>query len=485
MKRLLSTLAARITALTLAVVLVTAVVGSVAAVLLVQRANDNAAARSLAAMADVAQSLVSLAVSPEAGQQRARRALDGIQVQVAVVRTDTQRGTVITGDPLPRRLLTTDVLARLAAGEGVSLRVPDSEGKVFLEARPTEAGAIVLAQRGSDAVALGQVAVGQLRWAFVLVALASVLAGWFVSRRMTTPLRQMASAASELATGARDVAVPETGPAEVAAVGTALNGLARSLAHSEARQREFLLSVSHDLRTPLTAVSGYAESLADGVIPPDRVAEVGRIVGGEAARLERLVTDLLDLARLDAHEVALSCLPVDLGQLLDAAAPVWRARCDVVGVAFGLERPSGSLIVTADADRLRQAVDGLVDNALRATPAGRPLVVGARQEGEYAVLEVRDGGPGLAPDDFPVAFERSVLHERYRGVREVGTGLGLAIVARIVARHGGTVEAGPAPEGGARFAIWLPVRDGPGGDGPGCDGSSGAGLGNSDGSTSM
>ena len=186
MKRLLSTLAARITALTLAVVLVTAVVGSVAAVLLVQRANDNAAARSLAAMADVAQSLVSLAVSPEAGQQRARRALDGIQVQVAVVRTDTQRGTVITGDPLPRRLLTTDVLARLASGEDVSLRVPDSEGKVFLEARPTEAGAIVLAQRGSDAVALGQVAVGQLRWAFVLVALASVLAGWFVSRRMTT-----------------------------------------------------------------------------------------------------------------------------------------------------------------------------------------------------------------------------------------------------------------------------------------------------------
>ena len=103
---------------------------------------------------------------------------------------------------------------------------------------------------------------------------------------------------------------------------------------------------------------------------------------------------------------------------------------------------------------------------------------------------LRDGGPGLAPDDFPVAFERSVLHERYRGVREVGTGLGLAIVARIVARHGGTVQAGPAPEGGARFAIWLPVRDGPGGDGPGgdgpgCDGSSGAGLGNSDGSTSM
>jgi two-component system sensor histidine kinase BaeS len=267
----------------------------------------------------------------------------------------------------------------------------------------------------------------------------------------------MAAAAGDLASGARDVAVPESGPAEVAAVGAALNELARSLAHSEARQREFLLSVSHDLRTPLTAVTGYAESLADGVIPPEGVAEVGRIVGAEAARLDRLVQDLLDLARLDAHEVTLTMAAVDLAGLLASAEPVWRRRCDAVGVAFGLELPAVPLVVTADPDRLRQALDGLVDNALRATPAGRPVIVGAHTESGYAVLEVRDGGPGLAPEDFPVAFERSVLHERYRGVREVGTGLGLAIVARIVARHGGTVAARPAREGGACFAITLPV----------------------------
>ncbi|MBL0004690.1 MAG: HAMP domain-containing histidine kinase [Actinomycetales bacterium] len=172
----------------------------------------------------------------------------------------------MTGDPLPRRLLTEAVLAQLVAGQDVSLRVPDDDGQVFLEGRATEAGAIVLAQRRSDAVALGQDAVARMRWAFALVALVSVLVGWAVSRRMTTPLRRMAAAAGDLASGARDVAVPESGPAEVAAVGAALNELARSLAHSEARQREFLLSVSHDLRTPLTAISGYAESLADGVI---------------------------------------------------------------------------------------------------------------------------------------------------------------------------------------------------------------------------
>jgi two-component system sensor histidine kinase BaeS len=457
MKKLLSTLGARVTALTLAVVLATAAVGSIAAVLLVQRANDAAATRSLSAMADVAQSLATLAASPEMGLARARRALAGVQVQVAVVRSETARGTVVAGDPLPRRLLTDAMLAQLLAGQDVSLRVPDDDGPVFLEGRATEAGAIVLAQRRNDAVALGQDALTRLRWAFAAVALLSVLVGWAMSRRVTTPLRRMADAAADLAAGSRDVAVPETGPAEVAAVGTALNELARSLAHSEARQREFLLSVSHDLRTPLTAVTGYAESLADGVIPADGVADIGRIVGAEAARLDRLVSDLLDLARLDAHEVSLTLVPVDLAGLLASAEPVWRRRCEAVGVVFGLEPPSAPLVVTADPDRLRQAVDGLVDNALRATPAGQPLIVGARPERGYAVLEVRDGGPGLAPEDFPVAFERSVLHERYRGVREVGTGLGLAIVARIVARHGGTVAARPAPEGGACFAITLPL----------------------------
>ncbi|HNV15268.1 MAG TPA: HAMP domain-containing sensor histidine kinase, partial [Dermatophilaceae bacterium] len=389
MKGLLSTLGARVTALTLAVVLATATVGSIAAVLLVQRANDAAAARSLAATADVAQSLATLATSPELGLARAKRALDGVQVQVAIVRSGTPRGTVVTGDPLPRRLLTEAVLAQLVAGQDVSLRVPDDDGQVFLEGRATEAGAIVLAQRRSDAVALGQDAVARMRWAFALVALVSVLVGWAVSRRMTTPLRRMAAAAGDLASGARDVAVPESGPAEVAAVGAALNELARSLAHSEARQREFLLSVSHDLRTPLTAVTGYAESLADGVIPPEGVAEVGRIVGAEAARLDRLVQDLLDLARLDAHEVTLTMAAVDLAGLLASAEPVWRRRCDAVGVAFGLELPAVPLVVTADPDRLRQALDGLVDNALRATPAGRPVIVGAHGESGYAVLEVR------------------------------------------------------------------------------------------------
>jgi two-component system sensor histidine kinase BaeS len=111
--------------------------------------------------------------------------------------------------------------------------------------------------------------------------------------------------------------------------------------------------------------------------------------------------------------------------------------------------------VVIDPQRLRQAVDGLLDNAVRITPRGRPVVLACAVAGSTAVLAVRDGGPGLTDDDLAVAFDRGALHERYRGRRQVGTGVGLALVDRLVTRQGGTVSAGHAPEGGAAFTVRL------------------------------
>jgi signal transduction histidine kinase len=113
--------------------------------------------------------------------------------------------------------------------------------------------------------------------------------------------------------------------------------------------------------------------------------------------------------------------------------------------------------VTADARRLHQVVDGLAENALRVTPSGAPMVFALSSDGRTAHLSVRDGGPGLAPEDYPVAFERGVLNARYRDRRPVGSGIGLALVHGLVTRMGGTLTAGPAPEGGAAFTITLPL----------------------------
>jgi two-component system sensor histidine kinase BaeS len=126
-------------------------------------------------------------------------------------------------------------------------------------------------------------------------------------------------------------------------------------------------------------------------------------------------------------------------------------------VPFRLEVPPLPLWTTTDAARLRQVLDGLFDNALRMTPGGAPIVLAARAEPAGVVVEVRDGGPGLDDADLAVAFEQGVLYERYRGVRQVGSGLGLAISQGLVRRLGGSIEAGHAAEGGARFTVRLPA----------------------------
>jgi two-component system sensor histidine kinase BaeS len=218
------------------------------------------------------------------------------------------------------------------------------------------------------------------------------------------------------------------------------------------------MSVSHELRTPLTAITGYAESLATGVVPAGDTGRVGEVLLDEARRLDRLVADLLDLARLDAAEFRIDVVDTDVVALATAAAGVWSGRCAVAAVRFELQAPAGPFVARTDPARLRQALDGLLENALRVTPSGAPIMLAVRNEAGPlpVVLEVRDGGPGLSESDLAVAFERSALYERYRGVRRVGTGLGLAIVRGLVVRLGGAVEAGSAPEGGARFTIRLP-----------------------------
>ena len=358
----------------------------------------------------------------------------------------------------------------------------------------------------------------------VVVALAAglgvgLLAGGGAARLLTRPLRRTAAAATALQHGRRDVQVPAEGPPEVAEVAESLNALAAALATSEARQRRFLLSVSHELRTPLTAVQGFGESIADGVVEGAQAREAGRVVVTESQRLARLVEDLLALARMGADDFRLEPADVDLGTLLDDAFRTWsttaRARAPelptvevdlptgaaelrtaglelptgaaelraagpefptaapgfptgaaelrAAGPELRVERPSAPLVVRTDPGRLRQVLDGLAANAVRMTPAGRPVVLAARPAGPAdppgaaAVLQVRDGGPGLTEADRAVAFEPGALGARYRDERPVGVGIGLSLVHGLVQRLGGGIAVGVAPEGGAAFTVVLPA----------------------------
>jgi signal transduction histidine kinase len=353
--------------------------------------------------------------------------------------------------------LSENVVKTIANNRGVPVRRGVVAGRVMLLAGqplPNRSG-VVLAQRPVD-VSFG--AVMSRLWLALLAGLAAgLIAGPLLARVVSKPIREAARAAKRLSAGDRVVRIESKGPAEVSDLATALNELSEALALSEGRERDFLLSVSHELRTPLTTIKGYAEALADGVVGPDGAQRAGQTVLDEAERLDRLIADLLVLARLEAADLPLELMSVDLTQLVAAAGEAWGARTAAAGLVLRVDVPPGPVPVRTDPGRIRQVLDGLLDNALRIVPAGAPLVLALypAQHG-FAYVEVRDGGPGFTDDDLAVAFERGALSNRYKGIRKVGSGLGLALASRLIRRLGGTITAGHAPEGGARFTVGVP-----------------------------
>lgn len=328
---------------------------------------------------------------------------------------------------------------------------------VFYEYRQLREGSSVFLMQSTEvAERATRTLVGRLVFGAVAAILLAMIMVSVYTRRATRPIQDAVRAAEQMADGARDVRLPEGGVAEFADLAGSMNALSDALAASEDRQRQFLLSVSHELRTPLTAIAGYTEALSDGVVEAEDVAEIAAIMRSESERLQRLVSDLLDLSRAGAVELRLVPTHVDMSELVREAGQVWEDRCDREAVHFTVRRPSTPLPITTDPLRVRQIIDNLCENALRVTPAGRPLVLELRDAPGGVDLEVRDGGPGLTDDDLLVAFEPSALHDRYVGIRPVGTGVGLALVGRLATRLGGTAVAGCAPEGGACFTVHLP-----------------------------
>ncbi len=426
---------------------------------LIRSSSDRAARAALHRLATAAQDTARQDDNAQTGQKRVRNQLSALKVSFAII---GPRGTVTGANALARTALSAAEVQSVLNGKSVSDTRSVQGATVFVEARPTPGGGVVLVQRRADALGFGPAEQRRLIIAVLIAVGVAVVVGALVAGWLARPLRRTAAAARALAAGRRDVVVEPGGPAEIADVGMAVNQLSSSLSHSEGRQRDFLLSVSHDLRTPLTAIRGYAESIADGVAQGAAAQQAGEVILSESQRLQRLVADLLDLARLGAADFRMDFAPVEMSGLLDGIAAAWQPRCAEVGIPLRIERPPAPLLVVTDAARLRQAVDGLLENALRVVPSGAPIVVAAVDDGTGSLrVDVRDGGPGLSDADLAVAFDRGALFDRYRGVRSVGTGLGLAIVAGLVERLGGRVAAGHAPEGGARFSIWLPAAPGP------------------------
>ena len=453
------TLTGRIVAVAMLVALASVAITGFAMIGLFRQGATESARAALARDADTV--AVTTADIEQRPTQRAKR-IRTLALQQLLSSRQITLGTVDPGDSaasagLESPLAIGDAATVLRAGTLSTERTTD-QGTWLIEGRLSDTTAVLLAQPLDRAVADSTPGGNRLLIPLVLGLLGGALAGLVLARQLGAPLARLASAARRMSGGDREGRVSPDGPRELVEVAQALNELAAALADSEARQRRFLMNVSHELRTPLTAVTGYAEGLADGVITGAEVPAAAEVIRTEAARLDRRVEDLLALARMEADDFGLQVAPADLAELVRAAALAWRPRAQETGIGLWVEAPDEPVLVDTDAERLRQALDALADNALRVLSAGESLTFGCGSDDEGAWIEVHDDGPGLAEEELAFAFERGRLTERYRGDRPVGSGLGLALVGELARRLGGRAVARHRPDRGVSFAVLLPRR---------------------------
>lgn len=446
----------------LVVVIVVTVVGTllVAALTTVVVARWQSREATESVLRDQAESLAVAAggIDPSlpAGQQAATRAVlralrralrvDGVEF----VRLDAG-GAIVGTLPAGVRAGDLDPVA-LAAGRTVSGANGSLVWAAAPQVRPRTTIVAVVTQesttRAREALPFFIVASA---FTLAIGALIAVLLG----RRLARPVDAAAGAARRIAAGELSTRLPE--PAaherdELAGLTRSINSMAAGLERSKTLEQQFLLSVSHDLRTPLTSIHGYAEAIDDGTATDAPAA--ARVILAESARLERLVADLLDLAHLDGRSLAMHPIPHDLRA--DALAAVEAASAPAArdGIEIVLA-PGPDVAVHADPARVHQLLANLLDNGRKFARSRIEVHVSA--DADVGVVRVDDDGPGIAPDDRPHVFDRLYV-TRQRPVRaEIGSGLGLAIVRQLAEAMGGTVGADAAPIGGARMEVRLPV----------------------------
>ena len=358
----------------------------------------------------------------------------------------------------------TIVLANIATGSGLPVGEPAPRGPV---AYAVSLLASYLFPVVWTVALLGILAVG-------LLLPPSLLVSYFVARRATARLETLARATLQLRGGAYDVRVPVQGEDEVAQLQGDFNAMAADLERSRAElaaerdrvaallesRRQLVASVSHELRTPVATIRAYLEATLQQPLPeqPPTLRRDLETVEGEAARLQTLIDDLFVLSRAEVGQLALHCLPTDVGPLARRVADTWAPlawRAGRVKVVAEITPDVPQALV--DGGRLEQVLANLVRNAVRHTPPGGIIAVLARpDEAGELVLEVRDTGEGIAPADLPHVFERFYHGQPQPGAEDGSAGLGLALAKELTEAMGGSVAVASEPGEGSTFTLHLP-----------------------------
>lgn len=359
----------------------------------------------------------------------------------------------------------------------------DSEGKVLISADPTsppgsylpferlQHEGVVLSVnnrpigyllRAARAPAFNPAETLFLRRTYQALALAlggalivAIVIGLWLARRLTHPLQALTDAAQKIARGNLEQEVKVITQDEIGQLARAFNQMSREVAQANEMRRQMTADIAHDLRTPLTVIAGYIESMRDGVLAP--TPERFAMIYVEIERLQKMVEDLRLLSQADAGELRLNCQSVSPAAILERAASIFQHRATQKGITLRVNREENLPLVWLDEDRMMQVMDNLLSNALRHTPAGGEVILEAKPSEQGVEFVVCDTGEGIPPEEIPRIFERFYRADKSRHTEAGESGLGLAIVKAIVEAHQGRVWAASVPGGGTAIHFEMPL----------------------------
>jgi len=301
--------------------------------------------------------------------------------------------------------------------------------------------------------------VAQINQALLIAAaggiLIALILGLLLARTLTRPVRELTAATRAMSKGELEQQLPVRSRDELGELTTAFNQMSANLTRSNQSRRQMTADIAHDLRTPLTVLAGYLESLRDGVLKPTR--ERFDVMHQEAQHLQHLVDDLRTLSLADAGELSLNRQPVPPQELLERLALTYKHIAEQRNLTLQVRVAPDLPEIQVDVERMMQVLENLVSNALRYTPIGGAITLSARRDQESVLMKVTDTGAGIDPKDLPHIFDRFYRSDQSRQETEGESGLGLAIAKSIIEAHGGKITAESELGGGSTFTIRLPV----------------------------
>jgi len=353
---------------------------------------------------------------------------------------------------------------RIAAYRG-TYAAPD--GKIFLfVAQPvtglfrapntTNPETLVLAIPQREALAIWADFAKPFLWAGLVALAVSILIAVALARSVYIPIRRVTNAAEEIARGNYEQEVPVDGPKEVEGLAKSFNQMSKQVKHSQQMLRDFVADVSHELRSPLTSIKGFAQAMVDGTAKgKEAQLKAVTVIEDESKRMMRLVEELLEFSRLESGQVIMVKEPVDLKELLQQCHDIFSMHAEEKGIKLKTDiEPLPPVI--GDIDRLEQVFSNLLDNALKHTPAGGDVSIVARHPNpNFAEISITDTGPGIPAEQMRHVFERFYRADPSAG--KAGAGLGLAIARQIVLAHRGDIMAKSTLGKGTQFVVRLPV----------------------------